>query len=85
MCNVADTTKHKIIFTERITFLFNMFFIFNYNLECLYFYTNTRGWINYFRIADMKGSLIDITSHLNRRIRCIIYKQWKHGDIDLIV
>ncbi len=36
-----------------------------------------RGWINYFRIADMKGHLTDITSHLNRRIRCIIWKQWK--------
>lgn len=37
----------------------------------------TRGWINYFRIADMKKHLINITSHLNRRIRCIIWKQWK--------
>lgn len=36
-----------------------------------------RGWINYFRIADMKKHLINITSHLNRRIRCIIWKQWK--------
>lgn len=36
-----------------------------------------RGWINYFKIADMKGKLTDITSHLNRRIRCIIWKQWK--------
>ncbi len=36
-----------------------------------------RGWINYFRIADMKMQLASITSHLNRRIRCIIWKQWK--------
>lgn len=36
-----------------------------------------RGWINYFRIADMKRKLTDITSHLNRRIRCVIWKQWK--------
>ena len=36
-----------------------------------------RGWINYFRIADMKNQLVLITSHLNRRIRCIIWKQWK--------
>ena len=36
-----------------------------------------RGWINYFRIADMKKQLSSITSHLNRRIRCIIWKQWK--------
>lgn len=36
-----------------------------------------RGWINYFRIADMKKSMFKITAHLNRRIRCIIWKQWK--------
>lgn len=36
-----------------------------------------RGWINYYRIADMKGAMQEITSHLNRRIRCLIWKQWK--------
>lgn len=36
-----------------------------------------RGWINYFRIADMQRNMRIITSHLNRRIRCIIWKQWK--------
>lgn len=36
-----------------------------------------RGWINYFKIADMKTILSLIASHLNRRIRCIIWKQWK--------
>ncbi len=36
-----------------------------------------RGWINYFKIADMKGYMRSITQHLNRRIRCIIWKQWK--------
>lgn len=36
-----------------------------------------RGWINYFKVADMKTYLTNITRHLNRRIRCIIWKQWK--------
>lgn len=36
-----------------------------------------RGWINYFRIADMKARLKSISEHLRRRIRCIIWKQWK--------
>lgn len=36
-----------------------------------------RGWINYFRIADMKKIMQEITAHLNRRIRCYIWKQWK--------
>lgn len=37
----------------------------------------TRGWVNYFRICDMKIVLQKITSHLCRRIRSIIWKQWK--------
>ena len=36
-----------------------------------------RGWINYFRIADMKVWMTRISEHLRRRIRCIIWKQWK--------
>lgn len=36
-----------------------------------------RGWINYFRIADMKLVMTSIGQHLRRRIRCIIWKQWK--------
>lgn len=37
----------------------------------------TRGFINYFKMADMKWIMRDITSHLNRRIRCLLWKQWK--------
>ena len=36
-----------------------------------------RGWINYFKIADMKTCMTIISEHLRRRIRCIIWKQWK--------
>ena len=36
-----------------------------------------RGWINYFRIADMESEVYLITCHLRRRIRCCIWKQWK--------
>lgn len=36
-----------------------------------------RGWVNYFRIADMKKMLIKIDKHLRTRIRVIIWKQWK--------
>lgn len=39
-----------------------------------------RGWINYFRITDMWWELKNISSHLNRRLRCIIWKQWKTCD-----
>ena len=36
-----------------------------------------RGWINYFRIADMKIHMRSLSEHLRRRIRCVIWKQWK--------
>ena len=36
-----------------------------------------RGWINYFRIANMRQKIIDIDKHLRTRIRVIIWKQWK--------
>lgn len=36
-----------------------------------------RGWINYFRIANMKNRIIEIDEHLRTRIRVIIWKQWK--------
>lgn len=36
-----------------------------------------RGWVNYFKIADMKKMLGKIDKHLRTRIRVIIWKQWK--------
>lgn len=36
-----------------------------------------RGWVNYFRIADMKIKMRDIDQKLRARIRVIIWKQWK--------
>ena len=36
-----------------------------------------RGWVNYFRIANMKKVLEEIDKRLRTRIRVIIWKQWK--------
>lgn len=36
-----------------------------------------RGWVNYFRVANMKGVLTEIDERLRTRIRVIIWKQWK--------
>ena len=36
-----------------------------------------RGWINYFRIANMKSAIMKIDKHLRTRIRVVIWKQWK--------
>ena len=36
-----------------------------------------RGWVNYFRIANMKNAIQEIDKHLRTRVRVIIWKQWK--------
>lgn len=35
------------------------------------------GWVNYFKLADMKGLLLNIDKWYRRRIRMVIWKQWK--------
>lgn len=36
-----------------------------------------RGWINYFKIADMKQLLIKTDEWMRRRLRMVYWKQWK--------
>ncbi len=36
-----------------------------------------RGWVNYFRIANMKSKIEEIDKHLRTMIRVVIWKQWK--------
>ena len=36
-----------------------------------------RGWVNYFKLADMRGLLRDIDRWYRRRLRMCIWKQWK--------
>ena len=36
-----------------------------------------RGWINYFRIADMKTIMARVSEHLRHRLRMCIWKYWK--------
>lgn len=35
------------------------------------------GWVNYFKLADMKELLLRIDKWYRRRIRMVIWKQWK--------
>lgn len=35
------------------------------------------GWVNYFRIADMKEKLARIDEWTRRRLRAVVWKQWK--------
>lgn len=36
-----------------------------------------RGWVNYFKLADMKTLLRDVDQWMRRRIRMVYWKQWK--------
>lgn len=36
-----------------------------------------RGWVEYFRLADMKGLLKTTDEWARRRIRAVYWKQWK--------
>jgi RNA-directed DNA polymerase len=36
-----------------------------------------RGWINYFRISEVRGIFEELDGWIRRRLRCIIWRQWK--------
>jgi RNA-directed DNA polymerase len=36
-----------------------------------------RGWANYFRLAETKGVFEELDQWLRRKLRCIIWRQWK--------
>ena len=36
-----------------------------------------RGWINYFGLADVKGIFQQLDAWLRRKLRCILWRQWK--------
>lgn len=36
-----------------------------------------RGWVEYFKLADMKGLLKETDKWARRRIRTVYWKQWK--------
>jgi RNA-directed DNA polymerase len=36
-----------------------------------------RGWINYFRLAEVKGIFEELDGWVRRKLRCILWRQWK--------
>ena len=36
-----------------------------------------RGWIGYFRLAETKGIFEDLDGWLRRKLRCVLWRQWK--------
>lgn len=37
----------------------------------------TRGWVVYFRLAEAKASFEDLDKWLRRKLRCVVWRQWK--------
>lgn len=38
-----------------------------------------RGWVNYFKLAEVKGVFEDLDGWLRRRLRCLLWRQWKRN------
>jgi RNA-directed DNA polymerase len=38
-----------------------------------------RGWLNYFKLAEVKAAFEQLDFWLRRRLRCILWRQWKRG------
>jgi len=38
-----------------------------------------RGWVNYFRLAEVKGVFEELDSWIRRKLRCILWRQWKRS------
>ena len=36
-----------------------------------------RGWGSYFRLAEVKGAFEDLDQWLRRKLRCLLWRQWK--------
>ena len=37
----------------------------------------TLGWVNYFRLAQVKGVFEELDQWIRRKLRCILWRQWK--------
>jgi hypothetical protein len=38
-----------------------------------------RGWVAYFRLAEVKGIFEDLDGWVRRKLRCILWRQWKRS------
>jgi RNA-directed DNA polymerase len=36
-----------------------------------------RGWVNYFRLVEVKGLFEELDGWIRRKLRCILWRQWK--------
>jgi hypothetical protein len=38
-----------------------------------------RGWVNYFRLAEVKGVFEALDGWIRRKLRCILWRHWKRS------
>jgi RNA-directed DNA polymerase len=38
-----------------------------------------RGWVNYFRLVEVKGVFEELDGWIRRKLRCILWRQWKRN------
>ena len=38
-----------------------------------------RGWMQYFRLAEVKGVFEELDGWLRRKLRCLLWRQWKRN------
>jgi len=38
-----------------------------------------RGWVNYFRLAEVRGVFEEMDGWLRRKLRCVLWRQWKRS------
>lgn len=38
-----------------------------------------RGWVNYFHLAEVRGVFEELDSWIRRKLRCILWRQWKRS------
>ena len=38
-----------------------------------------RGWVNYFRLAEVKGVFEEFDGWIRRKLRCVLWRQWKRA------
>ena len=36
-----------------------------------------RGWVNYFRLSEVRGVFEELDGWIRRKLRCILWRQWK--------
>ena len=64
---------------EKIRKITNRNVSMNFNYRIKKLNEITTGWVNYFKLADMKTNLQELDGWIRRRLRACVWKTWKLG------